>query len=81
MDKQTANGQKMTQRSKLSAQRACILLFNLTFLTHTETHLMRMYPAGTRIDSSNFSPVLYWACGIQMSALNFQTDGKPNYGQ
>lgn len=26
-----------------------------------------------RIDSSNFNPVQYWAFGLQMVALNFQT--------
>ncbi|KAH3786899.1 hypothetical protein DPMN_165014, partial [Dreissena polymorpha] len=36
--------------------------------------LMRTYPAGTRIDSSNFNPVLFWAFGIQMVALNYQTE-------
>ena len=37
---------------------------------------MRSYPAAMRIDSSNFNPVLFWAFGIQMVALNYQTEGK-----
>ena len=48
---------------------------SLTLPTHTEKHLMRMYPAGMRIDSSNFNPVAYWMCGIQLVALNYQTEG------
>ena len=36
---------------------------------------MRTYPAGMRIDSSNFNPVIFWAFGIQMVALNYQTEG------
>ncbi|KAK3797679.1 hypothetical protein RRG08_054698 [Elysia crispata] len=36
--------------------------------------LMRTYPAGMRIDSSNFNPVIFWAFGIQMVALNYQTE-------
>ena len=35
---------------------------------------MRSYPAGMRIDSSNFNPVIFWAFGIQMVALNYQTE-------
>ncbi len=35
---------------------------------------MRTYPAGMRIDSSNYNPVIYWAFGIQMVALNYQTE-------
>ena len=37
---------------------------------------MRTYPAGMRIDSSNFNPVIFWAFGIQMVALNYQTEGR-----
>jgi len=36
---------------------------------------MRIYPAGMRIDSSNFNPIPMWACGIQLTALNYQTEG------
>ncbi|XP_058792410.1 1-phosphatidylinositol 4,5-bisphosphate phosphodiesterase epsilon-1-like [Phymastichus coffea] len=46
----------------------------LGVLAHAETQLIRTYPAGMRIDSSNFSPVIFWAFGIQMVALNYQTD-------
>lgn len=35
---------------------------------------MRTYPAGMRIDSSNFNPVIFWSFGIQMAALNYQTE-------
>jgi len=40
-------------------------------------HLTRTYPAGTRIDSSNYNPVLAWALGCQLVALNFQTNDVP----
>lgn len=43
-------------------------------LAHTETQLVRTYPAGMRIDSSNFNPLIFWAFGIQMVALNYQTE-------
>ncbi len=42
-------------------------------LDMTESQLVRVYPAGMRIDSSNFNPVAVWACGIQMVAMNYQT--------
>lgn len=38
---------------------------------------MRTYPAGMRIDSSNFNPVIFWSFGIQMAALNYQTEDTP----
>ncbi|XP_015189292.1 PREDICTED: 1-phosphatidylinositol 4,5-bisphosphate phosphodiesterase epsilon-1-like [Polistes dominula] len=46
----------------------------LGVVAHTETQLVRTYPAGMRIDSTNFNPVIFWAFGIQMVALNYQTD-------
>lgn len=49
----------------------------LAVVAHTETQLMRTYPAGMRIDSSNFNPVIFWSFGIQMAALNYQTDDMP----
>eukprot|EP00095_Tigriopus_kingsejongensis_P008940 snap_masked-scaffold199_size265817-processed-gene-1.12 protein:Tk08940 transcript:snap_masked-scaffold199_size265817-processed-gene-1.12-mRNA-1 annotation:"1-phosphatidylinositol -bisphosphate phosphodiesterase epsilon-1-like" len=42
-------------------------------LEHSETQVVRVYPAGMRIDSSNFNPVTVWSCGIQMVAMNYQT--------
>lgn len=49
----------------------------LALVSHTQTQLMRTYPAGMRIDSSNFNPVIFWAFGIQMAALNYQTEDPP----
>ena len=39
----------------------------------TRPQLVRIYPAGSRVDSSNYDPRPHWACGAQMVALNFQT--------
>ena len=47
-------------------------------LEHTESHMVRVYPAGMRIDSSNFNPVTVWSCGIQMVAMNYQTSADAN---
>jgi phosphatidylinositol phospholipase C epsilon len=45
----------------------------LRMLEFTEQHLIRCYPVGMRIDSSNFNPIPVWAVGVQMVALNYQT--------
>ncbi|KAF4994747.1 hypothetical protein FDECE_13020 [Fusarium decemcellulare] len=37
-------------------------------------HMLRVYPDATRVDSSNFRPLQYWRHGVQMVALNYQTD-------
>ncbi|KAK9884811.1 hypothetical protein WA026_009037 [Henosepilachna vigintioctopunctata] len=49
----------------------------LLLVAHTQTQLMRTYPAAMRIDSSNFNPVIFWSFGLQMAALNYQTDDTP----
>ena len=52
-----------------------LLKFNLrfNFLHCIQGQLVRVYPSGMRIDSSNFNPVSVWSCGIQMVAMNYQT--------
>lgn len=42
--------------------------------THHSQLLTRVYPKGTRFDSSNYSPMPGWAAGAQYVALNFQTN-------
>lgn len=39
--------------------------------------LSRVYPNPIRVDSSNFDPFIGWTFGVQMTALNYQTDGPP----
>jgi len=54
------------------------------WIQHNMRHLSRIYPKGTRIDSSNYSPVAAWACGSQLVALNYQTGDLPyqiNFGK
>lgn len=38
--------------------------------------MSRIYPKGTRMDSSNYNPQPFWNVGCQMVALNYQTMGK-----
>jgi len=40
---------------------------------HNMRYLMRVYPNATRLNSSNFDPLVYWKRGVQMAALNWQT--------
>ncbi len=44
---------------------------------YTQKHLMRTYPRGTRVDSSNYDPQTAWNVGAQIVALNFQHDSAP----
>ncbi|EFX00466.1 phospholipase c [Grosmannia clavigera kw1407] len=39
---------------------------------HNRHYLMRAYPSGLRIRSSNLDPALFWRRGIQIVALNWQ---------
>lgn len=45
----------------------------LEFVNYNKHQLSRVYPAGTRFDSSNFMPQVFWNAGCQLVALNFQT--------
>lgn len=47
----------------------------LDLIKHSQTHLVRTYPKGTRLRSSNYLPHRYWAAGAQLVALNWQTAG------
>lgn len=42
-------------------------------LTDTQ-HMVRVYPDPSRVNSSNFDPLECWKHGIQMAALNYQTN-------
>ncbi|XP_059811304.1 1-phosphatidylinositol 4,5-bisphosphate phosphodiesterase beta-3-like [Hypanus sabinus] len=43
------------------------------FVEYNKKQLSRIYPKGTRVDSSNYMPQVFWSTGCQMVALNFQT--------
>ncbi|XP_072364166.1 1-phosphatidylinositol 4,5-bisphosphate phosphodiesterase delta-1a isoform X2 [Scyliorhinus torazame] len=46
------------------------------FVELNSRQLSRIYPAGLRTDSSNYSPIDMWNTGCQIVALNFQTPGQ-----
>ncbi|XP_038591439.1 1-phosphatidylinositol 4,5-bisphosphate phosphodiesterase epsilon-1 isoform X2 [Micropterus salmoides] len=51
--------------------------YSQKLIQHTVCQLLRTYPAATRIDSTNPNPLLFWLHGIQLVALNYQTDDLP----
>ncbi|XP_074921574.1 1-phosphatidylinositol 4,5-bisphosphate phosphodiesterase beta-2 isoform X7 [Chelonoidis abingdonii] len=47
------------------------------FVEYNKRQMSRIYPKGTRMDSSNYMPQMFWNVGCQMVALNFQTMDVP----
>ncbi|KAL4610157.1 hypothetical protein ACB092_08G031700 [Castanea dentata] len=47
-----------------------------TIIRFTQRNLLRVYPKGMRLDSSNYDPMLGWTHGAQMVALNMQGHAK-----
>lgn len=47
----------------------------MDLIKHTRGHLVRTYPKGMRVASSNYEPHRFWATGCQLVALNWQTFG------
>ena len=45
-------------------------------IKHTQGHVVRIYPKGVRINSTNYHPHRYWSAGAQLVSLNWQTCGK-----
>lgn len=46
------------------------------FHRYNKRQMSRIYPKGTRVDSSNYTPQPFWTVGCQMVALNYQTMGR-----
>ncbi|CAI5960442.1 unnamed protein product [Closterium sp. NIES-64] len=46
-------------------------------LRFTQRHLLRIYPFGLRVTSSNYNPMQAWLHGAQMVAMNMQGYGRP----
>ncbi|KAL9418591.1 hypothetical protein AB3S75_036530 [Citrus x aurantiifolia] len=42
----------------------------------TQRNLLRIYPKGIRVDSSNYNPLIGWSHGAQMVAFNMQGYGR-----
>lgn len=48
----------------------CVLLAGTAYIHHNMDKLSRIYPAGSRTDSSNYNPVPMWNVGCQIGAVN-----------
>uniref|UniRef100_A0A9J2PQW0 Phosphoinositide phospholipase C n=1 Tax=Ascaris lumbricoides TaxID=6252 RepID=A0A9J2PQW0_ASCLU len=61
----------------LAENKAIETVFNFSSLLakHCVKQLIRVYPDGNRFNSTNYMPMFGWMVGIQMMALNFQTNG------
>eukprot|EP00004_Rigifila_ramosa_P011698 TRINITY_DN24_c0_g1_i6.p1 TRINITY_DN24_c0_g1~~TRINITY_DN24_c0_g1_i6.p1 ORF type:complete len:1277 (-),score=394.93 TRINITY_DN24_c0_g1_i6:93-3458(-) len=49
------------------------------FVKFNARQLSRIYPAGGRVDSSNYEPIIPWSAGCQIVALNYQTPSLPMF--
>ncbi|XP_046642966.1 1-phosphatidylinositol 4,5-bisphosphate phosphodiesterase-like isoform X1 [Daphnia pulicaria] len=49
----------------------------IEFVNYNKRQMSRIYPKGTRADSSNYMPQVFWNAGSQMVSLNFQTPDLP----
>eukprot|EP00062_Callorhinchus_milii_P020968 gi/632977199/ref/XP_007905216.1/ PREDICTED: 1-phosphatidylinositol 4,5-bisphosphate phosphodiesterase beta-2 [Callorhinchus milii] len=65
--------------SSFTETKALDLIMKLSgeFLQYNKRQMSRIYPKGTRVDSSNYNPHIFWIIGCQMVALNFQTTDIP----
>lgn len=58
--------QTFAKHSKNTGDRHALIMHNVRYM-------MRVYPNGWRLASTNFDPLTYWRRGVQMAALNWQT--------
>ncbi|XP_062499194.1 1-phosphatidylinositol 4,5-bisphosphate phosphodiesterase beta-1-like [Corticium candelabrum] len=49
------------------------------FVNYNKRQLTRVYPKGSRYDSSNYMPQVFWNTGCQIVALNFQTYARQTF--
>ncbi|NXA36755.1 PLCZ1 phosphodiesterase, partial [Eudromia elegans] len=76
---QSRESQKCYENNSIGETRARKLVKHSAqeFIGHTARFITRIYPKGTRTNSSNYNPQEFWNVGCQMVALNFQTPGVP----
>lgn len=46
---------------------------------YSQNNLVRVFPKGSRVDSSNYDPTPAWNAGCQVVALNYQTHSLPTW--
>lgn len=75
-DKFPRDFHEMSSLSESKAEKWVAPLRARTFVVINRMQLTRLYPKGTRVDSSNYDPLPAWNCGSQLVALNYQTPDK-----
>jgi phosphatidylinositol phospholipase C delta len=70
---------KYWEMSSFSEAKANKLASSATkaFIDYNRLQLSRIFPAGGRVDSSNYDPTTTWSGGCQIVALNYQTPDRP----
>ncbi|MED6150323.1 hypothetical protein PIB30_071240 [Stylosanthes scabra] len=66
---------KRLSLSEMEIERASVS-YGDDLLSFTQRNILRVYPKGTRVNSSNFRPHIGWLYGAQMVAMNMQGYGK-----
>ena len=51
------------------------LWFCVDLLKLSQSHLIRVYPKGSRVGSDNYNPIPFWNYGMHLVSLNYQTPG------
>ncbi|XP_074280423.1 phosphoinositide phospholipase C 2 isoform X2 [Silene latifolia] len=66
------------RRLSLSEQELekAVIKYGEAILRFTQKNMLRIYPKGTRINSSNYNPLIAWTHGAQMVAFNMQGYGR-----
>lgn len=66
------------RRLSLSEQEleSAVRTHSTAIVRFTQRNLLRIYPKGSRLDSSNYNPLIGWMHGAQMVAFNMQGYGK-----
>ncbi|KAK7880111.1 hypothetical protein WMY93_033221 [Mugilogobius chulae] len=69
------DNQNVYENTSLSEKKASKLVktAGADFVRHNQRFLSRIYPAGSRTNSSNYNPQKFWNVGAQLVALNFQS--------
>ncbi|KAI5663460.1 hypothetical protein M9H77_22783 [Catharanthus roseus] len=62
------------QRISLSEEKfeKAVLSHGMDIVRYTQRNFLRIFPKSSRLDSSNYNPLLGWTHGAQMVALNMQ---------
>lgn len=73
----------LTVMSELHSKIVCLVkrqcvhfVIGTAFVHHNMDKLSRIYPAGSRTDSSNYNPVPMWNAGCQIGTLQYTTYNK-----